>query len=40
MSKKRRKISRRASKKLFTKTAMRHRRINDNVNPVRGGIRL
>lgn len=39
MSKKRRKISRRASKKLFTKTAMRHRKLN-NANPTRGGIRL
>ena len=40
MSKKRKKISRRASKALFTKTAMRHRKINDNTHPVRGGIRL
>jgi hypothetical protein len=39
MSKKRRKISRRASKKLFTKTAMRHRKLN-SASPVRGGIRL
>lgn len=39
MSKKRHKISRRASKKLFTKTAMRHRKLN-NATPVRGGIRL
>lgn len=35
----RKKISRRKSKALFTKTAMRHRKIN-NANPVRGGIRL
>jgi hypothetical protein len=40
MSKKRKIVSRRVSKRLFTKTAMRHRRINDNVHPVRGGIRL
>jgi hypothetical protein len=39
MSKKRHKISRRASKKLFTKTAMRHRKLN-SAAPVRGGIRL
>ena len=39
MSKNRRKISRRASKKLFTKTAMRHRKLN-SASPVRGGIRL
>lgn len=39
MSKMRRKISRRASKKLFTKTAMRHRKLN-SASPVRGGIRL
>lgn len=39
MSKKRRKISRRKSKVLFTKTAMRHRKLN-SASPVRGGIRL
>lgn len=39
MSKKRRKISRRKSKSLFTKTAMRHRNLN-SASPVRGGIRL
>jgi hypothetical protein len=39
MSKKRYKISRRASKALFTKTAMRHRKLN-NAKPLRGGIRL
>uniref|UniRef100_A0AAU8B1A5 DNA binding protein n=1 Tax=Dulem virus 149 TaxID=3145626 RepID=A0AAU8B1A5_9VIRU len=33
------KMSRRKSKKLFTKTAMRHRKLN-SANPVRGGIRL
>lgn len=40
MSKKRKKVSKKQSKILFTKTAMRHRKINDNANPVRGGIRL
>jgi hypothetical protein len=39
MAKKRHKISRRASKKLFTNTAMRHRKLN-NATPLRGGIRL
>lgn len=39
MSKKRRKISHRKSKALFTKTAMRHRKLN-SASPVRGGIRL
>lgn len=38
MSKKHR-MSRRKSKALFTKTAMRHRKMN-TANPVRGGIRL
>lgn len=37
---KRKKISRRSSKKLFTKTAMRHRKINDRAVVYRGGIRL
>lgn len=39
MSKKRHKISRRKSKALFTKTTMRHRKLN-NATPMRGGIRL
>lgn len=39
MSKKRRKISRRKSKTIFTMTAMRHRKKN-NAAPLRGGIRL
>ena len=39
MSKFRKKISRRKSKALFTKTAMRHRKKND-ARPLRGGIRL
>ncbi len=39
MSKKRHSISRRVSKRVFTKTAMRHRKLN-NATPMRGGIRL
>lgn len=38
--KSRKKISKRASKRLFTNTAMRHRPINDRAVPLRGGIRL
>lgn len=40
LMKKRRKISRRKSKKLFSKTALRSRKLNFRANPMRGGFSL
>lgn len=37
---KRKKLSRRGSKKLFTKTAQKVQKKNINPSPMRGGIRL
>jgi len=37
---KRHKLTRRHSKKLFTKTASRTHKRNVHINPMRGGIRL